>query len=69
MRSTGESFAQLARRLSRAHQAYIVDLYPPNEQRLAEFAAGAEESLRRQAEIEAADTLTFDQFLVQYFRA
>ena len=46
LHATGESFAQLALRMSRLHKAYFLDLYPPNEQRLAEFAAEAEESLR-----------------------
>jgi glutamate--cysteine ligase len=69
LESTGESFAQLALRMSRMHKSYFLHLYPPNEQRLAEFAAEAEESLRRQAEIEAADKMTFDQFLANYFRA
>lgn len=69
LRSTGESFAQLALRMSRLHKAYFLDLYPPNEQRLAEFATEAEQSLEKQAAIEAADTLTFDQFLANYFRA
>jgi glutamate--cysteine ligase len=67
LRTTGESFAEFALRMSRVHKAYFLDLYPPNEQRLAEFSAEAEESLRRQAEIEAADTMTFDQFLAKYF--
>jgi glutamate--cysteine ligase len=67
LRTTGESFAQFALRMSHVHKAYFLDLYPPNEQRLAEFSAEAEESLRRQAEIEAADDMTFDQFLAKYF--
>lgn len=67
LRTTGESFAQFALRMSRVHKAYFVDLYPPNEQRLAEFSAEAEESLQRQAAIEAADDMTFDQFLARYF--
>lgn len=67
LRTTGESFAQFALRMSRVHKAYFLDLYPPNEQRLAEFSAEAEESLERQAAIEAADDMTFDQFLSKYF--
>jgi glutamate--cysteine ligase len=67
LRTTGESFAQFALRMSRVHKAYFLDLYPPNEQRLAEFSAEAEESLQRQAAIEAADDMTFDQFLGKYF--
>ncbi len=68
LRATGESFAQFALRMSRVHKAYFLDLYPPNEQRLAEFATEAQESLHRQAQIEAADRVTFDQFLASYFR-
>lgn len=68
LRNSGESFSQFALRMSHLHKAYFLELYPPNEQRLAEFASEAEESLRRQSEIEAADTMTFDQFLEHYFR-
>lgn len=67
LRTTGESFAQFALRMSRVHKAYFLDLYPPNEQRLSEFSAEAEASLQRQAALEAADDMTFDQFLVEYF--
>ena len=66
--SSGESFAQLALRMSHLHKAYFLELYPPNEQRLSEFSAEAEDSLGKQAHIEAADTMTFDQFLAQYFQ-
>ena len=38
----GESFFDLALRMSTTHKAYFLDLYPPNEERLAEFRrAGA----------------------------
>jgi glutamate--cysteine ligase len=67
MRSTGESFFQLALRMSEAHKSYFLELHPPNEQRLAEFRSEAEESLRAQAAIEAADTLSFDEYLRHYF--
>jgi glutamate--cysteine ligase len=68
LRSTGESFAELAMRMSKAHKSYFLELYPPNEQRLAEFAAQAEESLERQAAIERADDMSFDKFLARYFQ-
>ena len=67
LRSTGESFAELALRMSTAHKGYFLDLYPPNGARLAEFAAEAEESLLAQQRIEAADSGTFEQFLARYF--
>jgi glutamate--cysteine ligase len=67
--TTGESFAELAMRMSRAHKSYFLELYPPNEQRLAEFAAQAQESLDKQAAIERADDITFDEYLARYFQS
>jgi glutamate--cysteine ligase len=66
--STDESFFDLALRMSKTHKDYFLDLYPPNEERLAEFATQAQESLQRQAAIEAADKGTFEQYLERYFR-
>ena len=65
---TGEPFFDLALRMSAAHKGYCLDLYPPNEARLREFAAEAEESRARQRAIEAADQGTFDEFLARYFK-
>jgi glutamate--cysteine ligase len=66
MRQTGESFFHLAQRMSKMHKDYFLDLYPPNERRLAEFAAQAEESHQEQARIEAADKSDFDTYLAHY---
>lgn len=66
MRQSGESFFQLAQRMSKLHKDYFLDLYPPNERRLADFAAAAEESHRAQARIEAADRVDFDTYLARY---
>jgi len=63
----GEGFADYALRMSRVHKAYFMDLYPPDEARLAEFRAEAAASLERQAAVEAADTLSFDEYLARYF--
>src|SRR3954465_2035803 len=68
LRSTGESFAQMALRMSTLHKNYFLDLYPPNEQRLAEFAGQAVESLEKQAAIERADSISFDEYLANYFK-
>src|SRR5215470_6155383 len=65
--NSDESFFDLALRMSKTHREYFLDLYPPNEERLAEFAAQAQESLERQTAIEAADTGTFEQYLERYF--
>jgi glutamate--cysteine ligase len=65
--NAGESFFDLALRMSAAHKAYFLELYPPNEERLREFAAGAQESLEAQRRIEASDTGTFADYLKRYF--
>ncbi len=66
MRQTGESFFQLARRMSKMHKDYFLDLHPPNERRLAEFAAAAHESHAEQRRIEASDRVDFDTYLAHY---
>jgi glutamate--cysteine ligase len=66
MRQTGESFFQLALRMSNLHKDYFLGLYPPNESRLGEFAAEARDSLEAQRSIEAADTTDFDTYLAHY---
>jgi glutamate--cysteine ligase len=66
MRQTGESFFQLALRMSKLHKDYFLGLYPPNESRLGEFAAEAQESLEAQRSIEAADKANFGDYLADY---
>jgi glutamate--cysteine ligase len=63
----GESFFDLALRMSAAHRAYFLDLYPPNGERLREFADEAQESLAAQREIEQKDHGTFEEYLARYF--
>jgi glutamate--cysteine ligase len=66
LESTGESFFDLALRMSRLHKEYFLALYPPNVERLTEFRNEADESLKAQAAIEAADKVSFEQFLADY---
>jgi glutamate--cysteine ligase len=66
MRQTGESFFQLALRMSKLHKDYFLGLYPPNESRLGEFAAEARDSLEAQRSTEAADNTDFDTYLAHY---
>jgi glutamate--cysteine ligase len=68
MRQTGESFFQLAGRMSRLHKDYFLGLYPPNERRLAEFAAAAAESHEAQRRVELADKVDFDTYLAEYLK-
>ncbi|HSY05447.1 MAG TPA: glutamate--cysteine ligase [Steroidobacteraceae bacterium] len=65
--TAGESFFDLALRMSATHKAYFLELYPPNEERLREFSQEAEESLAAQHKIETADRGTFAEFLARYF--
>jgi len=66
MRERGESFFELAQRLSKQHQRYFLQQdHDPEDQHLLEQEAA--DSWRRQREIEAADRLSFDEFLSQYF--
>jgi glutamate--cysteine ligase len=65
--TTGESFFDLALRMSATHKAYFLDLYPPNEERLVEFAQEAEESIAKQRAIEASDRGSFEDYLARYF--
>jgi glutamate--cysteine ligase len=68
MRQEHESFFEFAKRMSKVHKDYFLDLYPPNEQRLNAFSAAAAESLEAQRSIEAADKIDFDTYLAGYFR-
>jgi glutamate--cysteine ligase len=65
--TAGESFFDLALRMSATHKAYFLDLYAPNEERLREFSGEAAESIAAQHSIEAADRGTFDEYLARYF--
>jgi glutamate--cysteine ligase len=66
LKTSGESFFDLALRISAEHKNYFLELYPPNERRLAEFAAEAADSLEAQAAIERSDRVSFDDYLQQY---
>ncbi|HSO79713.1 MAG TPA: glutamate--cysteine ligase, partial [Chromatiaceae bacterium] len=65
MRERREGFFAFAQRLSQAHrQAYLAR--PPSAERLALFQHLTQDSLRRQAALEAADDQPFDTFLAHY---
>jgi glutamate--cysteine ligase len=66
LRDTGESFFDLALRMSEAHKRYFLDLYAPNDERLREFADEAEQSLADAAALEARDQGSFDDYLARY---
>jgi glutamate--cysteine ligase len=66
LRETGESFFDLALRMSATHKTYFMDLYAPNEARLREFAGDAAQSLEEAAAVERASSGSFEQYLANY---
>jgi glutamate--cysteine ligase len=52
--------------MSKLHKDYFLGLYPPNENRLGEFATEARDSLEAQRAIEASDSTNFDTYLAHY---
>jgi len=67
MAASDESYFQYAMRLSREHQDFFVRSQLDDARR-GQFEDEAERSLTEQREIEAADTLTFPEYLENYFR-
>ena len=66
MRAQGESFFRFARRLSLSHREYFMQrLLPAASER--QFEELARESILKQRQIEAAETLDFDAYLQNYF--
>jgi len=66
MRASGEGFAAFAQRWTDQHRAGFRQSFIDPE-REALFSRLADESRRRQAQIEASDDCDFDEFLAQYF--
>jgi glutamate--cysteine ligase len=66
MRDQGESFFEFAQRKSREHYEYFVQ-QPLEQEQEAYFRQLAETSWQQQRAIEAADSLSFDDFLADYF--
>ncbi len=66
MRARSESFVAYALRISEQHARYFRDR-PLSKERAAYFAEAAAASLARQAEIEHADDLSFEDYLKRYY--
>jgi len=66
MREHDEGYFHFAKRMSLKHQQYFLDL-PVNDTQFREFEQTVRQSIADQQAIEAADTLSFDEFLKQYF--
>lgn len=66
MRANKESFFHFALRYSEQHSEYFRQQFLPEEIE-SYFKQLASESIKQQAEIEAADNVTFEEYLRQYF--
>jgi glutamate--cysteine ligase len=66
MVDTGESFFELALRMSNTTKSYFLELDPPAPARLAAWEHEAHESLEAQARLEAAPQAPFREFLAGY---
>jgi glutamate--cysteine ligase len=66
MHASGENFFRCAQRLSKQHRRFF-ESPPLAEERTRFFIEAAERSWREQREIEAADDMSFDEFLNRYF--
>ncbi|MES9833201.1 MAG: glutamate--cysteine ligase [Candidatus Thiodiazotropha sp. DIVDIV] len=66
MRERGEGFYHFAQRMSKQHRHDFSQQTGSNEDQSL-LSQEATDSWRRQKEIEASDTLSFDEFLAQYF--
>jgi glutamate--cysteine ligase len=67
LRLAGSGFFEFAMQAARGHKDYFQALAAMNAERLQHFETEASNSHRRQREIEDADTLSFEQYLANYF--
>jgi len=67
MRETKEGFYHFAKRMSEKHNRYFTSL-SLSEEKNNFFDEASRQSIKKQKEIEASDTLNFDDYLQEYFK-
>ncbi len=67
LRSNDDGFFHFALQMARRHRDYFASIAPLNKHILSEFGDEAADSHRRQRDIEAADVINLDEYLLQYF--
>jgi len=67
MQSTGLGFFEFALESARGHKEYFAALAPLDGDRLRIYEDEAVASIERQRQIEASDTMNFDDYLEKYF--
>ena len=60
-------FFRFVLEIARGHSDYFASLARPSDDSMAAFKAEAEDSLRRQTEIEESDEISLDEYLAAYF--
>ena len=68
LEATGSSFFEFARGMAKCHRDYFSSIAPLDPAKADTFAMEATDSLQRQEAIEAADTVSLDDYLAHYFR-
>jgi glutamate--cysteine ligase len=67
LHEAGSGFFDFAMQAARGHKEYFHALTPLDTERLADFDSEARGSHRRQREIEVSDTISFEEYLANYF--
>ena len=67
LRTAGSGFFEFAKQAAHGHKEYFQNLAPLDADRLSDFEREARDSHRRQKEIEALDSISFEQYLANYF--
>ena len=69
LRTANCSFFELALATAQRHRDYFAAITPLSDARLAQFEQEAKESVLRQQDIEASDSISLDEYLARYFRS
>ncbi len=67
MRDAGTGFYHFAMEAAIGHRDYFASLTPMEPDRVEHFENEARASLQRQRDVEAADTMTFEEYLAKYY--
>jgi len=67
LKDANTGFFRFALEMARSHRDYFASIAKPDAAASERFRKEAEESLQRQKEIEAADSIGLDEYLQQYF--
>ena len=69
LHETGGSFFEYAMSQARGHSDYFASITPISVERNEEFTAEAARSRQQQKDIESTDSMSFEQYLANYFAA